>query len=246
MKFQRFKFLSILSLSVILISLLLSLGALNQSQASSPQFNLQSNTQSQNSITQYNTSPLYRHLSKTSNLNPKVLELALKAHKNAKSKGITRSNLITVIDYSLPSTKKRLWVFDLMQKKVVYHTHVAHGSGSGVNYARSFSNMPNSYQSSVGLFLTGTTYQGKHGRSLNLHGLEKGINSNAYKRRIVMHSANYVGEHMIKNQGRLGRSHGCPALSPKMTAPIINKIKNGVLLFSYYPEPYWLGNSSFL
>ncbi len=223
---------------------------MNQSQAFSSQSNLQSSAQNQpkiqHSITRHNTSPLYQNLSKTSNLNPKVLELALKAHKNAKSKGITRSNLITVIDYSLPSTKKRLWVFDLVQKKVVYHTHVAHGSGSGANYARSFSNKPNSHQSSVGLFLTGTTYHGKHGRSLNLHGLESGINSNAYNRRIVIHSANYVGDHMIKNQGRLGRSHGCPALSPKMAAPIINKIKNGVLLFSYYPEPYWLGHSSFL
>jgi len=246
MKLQPFKFLSILSLSVILVSLLFSLGAINQSQAYSVQSNLQSGAQGQPNITLHKSSSLHNSLSKISNLNPKVLELALRAHKNAKSKGITRSNLMTVIDYSLPSTQKRLWVFDLVQKKVVYHTHVAHGSGSGSNYARSFSNKPNSHQSSVGLFLTGTTYHGKHGRSLNLHGLESGINSNAYNRRIVIHSANYVGEHFIKSQGRLGRSHGCPAVSPKMAAPIINKIKNGVLLFSYYPEPYWLKNSGFL
>tara|TARA_R110002110_G_scaffold121431_1_gene297149 strand:+ start:6445 stop:7125 length:681 start_codon:yes stop_codon:yes gene_type:complete len=226
MKYQQAKFLSLLSVFLIIF---LSFFVIQQGQAAVSQENA-----------------LYQSLSAKSDLNPKVLNLALKAHKKAKTKGITRSNLITVIDYSLPSTQKRLWVFDLEKKKMVYHTHVAHGSGSGVNYAKTFSNHPNSYQSSVGLFLTGTTYQGKHGRSLNLHGLEKGINSNAYQRRIVIHSAKYVGEHFIKSQGRLGRSHGCPALSPKMAVPIINKIKGGVLLFSYYPEPYWLGHSSFL
>ena len=183
---------------------------------------------------------------KKADLNPKVLNLALKAHTNAKRKGITKSNLMTVIDYSLPSTQKRLWVIDIDKNKVVYHTHVAHGSGSGDKYSRSFSNHHNTHKSSIGLFVTGSTYQGKHGRSLNLHGLEQGINNNAYARRIVIHSAKYVGEHIVQRQGRLGRSHGCPALSPKVADPIINTIKNGVLLFSYYPEPTWLKNSRFL
>lgn len=193
---------------------------------------------------QYHT--VIHKLTRKSDLNPKVLELALKAHRKATLQGITRSSLMTVIDYSLPSTQKRLWVFDLDKCKVVYHTHVAHGSGSGEKYSRTFSNRPNSHQSSIGLFVTGSTYNGKHGRSLNLHGLEKGFNSNAFSRRIVIHPARYVGEHAIRSQGRLGRSHGCPALSPQVAGPVINKIKNGVLLFSYYPEPQWLQNSSFL
>lgn len=200
------------------------------------------------STTTHSTTQSSSHaqLCKTAGINPKVFTMALQAHQKAYRQGLTKSRLLTVIDYSKPSTEKRFWVVDLNKNKVIYHTHVAHGSGSGGNYAQSFSNRPGSYQSSVGAFVTGGTYQGKHGRSLNLIGLEKGINNNAYNRRIVIHSANYVSDQFIKQHGRLGRSWGCPALNYRVAQPIINTIKDGVLLFAYFPEPNWLKNSSFV
>lgn len=179
-------------------------------------------------------------------INPKVLELALKAHSKAHSLGLAKKQLITIIDYSLPSTKPRLWVFDPVEHKVIFHTHVAHGSGSGDNHARYFSDIPGSLQSSLGVFVTGKTYHGKHGLSLNLHGLEKGINGNAEKRRIVVHAADYVNPFVIEKKGRLGRSWGCPALDNKIAKPIIHTIKEGSLIFAYYPDDKWLKKSQFL
>lgn len=179
-------------------------------------------------------------------MNPKVLALAVKAHQKAKGMGVASKSLMTIIDYSLPSTKRRLWVVDMTKRKVIYHTHVAHGSGSGGNEAKQFSDKPGSYQSSLGVFVTGKTYQGKHGLSLTLHGLEKGINGNAERRRIVVHSANYVNSGIIKSMGRLGRSWGCPALSTEVARPIIQTIKDGSLLFAYYPDNKWLNHSRFL
>lgn len=179
-------------------------------------------------------------------MNPRVLELALKAHQKANAMGIAQKSMMTIIDYSLPSTKRRLWVVDMVKGKVMYHTHVAHGSGSGGNLAKSFSDKPGSLQTSLGLFVTGKTYQGKHGLSLTLHGLEKGINGNAERRRIVVHGANYVSESTAKNLGRLGRSWGCPALDTRLATPIIQTIKDGSLVFAYYPDDKWLKKSRFL
>lgn len=187
----------------------------------------------------------YTELCKSANINQKVFAMAFAAHQKAFTEGTTKSHLLTVIDYSKPSTEKRFWVIDLHQKKVIYHTYVSHGSGSGDVYAQSFSNQHGSYQSSIGAFVTGGTYQGRHGRSLNLIGLEPGINHNAYNRRIVIHAAQYVSEQFIKQHGRLGRSWGCPALNTKLAQPIINTIKDGVLLFAYFPEPYWLNHSKY-
>jgi len=178
-------------------------------------------------------------------INPQVLQLALKAQNKAQSMGLSQKTLMTIIDYSLPSTQPRLWVVDMARRKVIYHTHVAHGSGSGGNEAQRFSDIPGSYQSSLGVFLTGKTYQGKHGLSLILHGLEKGINGNAAQRRIVIHAADYVNENVIQQKGRLGRSWGCPALSNKIALPIIHAIKEGTLLFAYYPDDKWLKRSLF-
>ena len=179
-------------------------------------------------------------------LNPRVLELAVKAHKKANSMGIPKKPLLTIIDYSKPSSEKRLWVVNMNSGKVMYHTHVAHGSGSGNNKAERFSDNHGSHQTSIGVFVTGKTYQGKHGTSLTLHGLEKGINGNAARRAIVMHSAHYVSDSMIKSTGRLGRSWGCPALNPKDAKPIIGSIKEGSLVFAYYPDNKWLNKSQFL
>lgn len=183
---------------------------------------------------------------KIGSINPRVLELATKAQRKAQKLGIAQSPTLTIIDYSLPSTQRRLWVVDMAKKKIIYHTHVAHGSGSGGNQAKVFSDKPGSYQSSLGLFVTGSTYQGKHGLSLKLHGLEKGINGNAERRAIVVHGAHYVSEGIAKQMGRLGRSWGCPALNTKLSTPIIQTIKNGSLVFAYYPDEKWLRNSKFL
>lgn len=179
-------------------------------------------------------------------INPKVFNMAVAAQRKAKAMGLAHKSLVTIIDYSLPSTQKRLWVVDMNKQKVIYHTHVAHGSNSGGNMAQSFSDRPGSLQTSLGVFVTGKTYQGKHGTSLTLHGLEKGINGNAASRRIVMHGANYVNEGIIKSQGRLGRSWGCPALSPKMAQPVIQTIKEGSLILAYYPDKNWLNRSKFV
>uniref|UniRef100_A0A0Q9YJ92 L,D-transpeptidase catalytic domain n=1 Tax=Candidatus Berkiella aquae TaxID=295108 RepID=A0A0Q9YJ92_9GAMM len=192
---------------------------------------------------------LQNPVSKTSSfqgINPKVLNLALKAHRKAHTMGIPRKQFLTVIDYSLPSTSRRLWVLDMTRNKVVYNAHVAHGSATGDNHAKHFSDAHGSHKSSLGLFLTGSTYQGKHGTSLTLHGLEKGFNGNAASRAIVMHPAGYVNEGMIKSMGRIGRSWGCPALSYSVAGPIIQTIKEGSLIFAYYPDNKWLNNSRFL
>ena len=176
-----------------------------------------------------------------SGINPKVLNLALKAQQKAKAMGIPRKQFLTVIDYSLPSTSRRLWVLDMSRGKVIHHVHVAHGSGTGDNHAKHFSDAHGSHKSSLGLFLTGSTYQGKHGTSLTLHGLEKGFNGNAASRAIVMHPAGYVKD----VGGRLGRSWGCPAIS-YANASIIQTIKEGSLVFAYYPDNKWLSASRFL
>ena len=128
----------------------------------------------------------------------------------------------------------------------MYHTLVAHGKNSGAKFAKSFSNKFESKQSSLGLFVTGNTYQGGKGYALNLYGLEKGINDHAYKRRIVIHGADYVSENFIKKVGRLGRSWGCPSLDKKISTPLINEIKDGSFVFAYYPDKPWLSSSEFL
>jgi hypothetical protein len=180
-------------------------------------------------------------------LNPTVYRLAIKAYDYAtRHHDISHANIITIIDYSLPSNKKRLWVINLTNHTTLFHTLVAHGIKSGNNFAQNFSNKPGSLESSIGVFETGCPYYGKHGYSLRLYGLEKGINSNAYKRSIVMHKAWYVSKAMIHRVGRLGRSWGCPAVSEKVSKSIIQTIKNGSLLFVYYPDKHWLKTSEFL
>lgn len=173
-------------------------------------------------------------------LNPQILALAIKAHQKADRLGLVRKPLITIIDYSLPSNQPRLWVVDAKKRKVLHYTYVAHGKGSGTHYAKIFSNTPGSLQSSLGVFITGKTYRGKHGLSLVLHGAEKGINHNAQRRAIVMHPAHYV------KKGYAGRSWGCPALSKEVARPIIQAIQEGSLLFAYYPDKHWLKQSLFL
>jgi hypothetical protein len=168
--------------------------------------------------------------------------MALDAMSSARARGISgRDDLLTVIDYSLPSTQPRLWVLDLAHGKVLYHELVAHGSGSGDNYATRFSNENNSHQTSLGLFVTGGTYEGGNGYSLRLRGLDKGFNDRAEERHIVMHGAWYVSSEHARAQGRLGRSWGCPAVSQQVAQPLIDAIKGGTFVFSYASaDPAWL------
>lgn len=167
-------------------------------------------------------------------MSPRALAMALDAVACARSRGIAgRGDLLTLIDYSLPSTAPRLWVLDLARGKVLFHELVAHGAGSGDNYATRFSNAPDSRQTSLGLFLTGGTYEGGNGYSLNLNGLNPGVNDRAEERRIVMHGAWYVSADHVQHFGRLGRSWGCPALPVTSAHAVIDVIKDGTFLFSY-------------
>ncbi|HEY2294433.1 MAG TPA: murein L,D-transpeptidase catalytic domain family protein [Thermoanaerobaculia bacterium] len=167
-------------------------------------------------------------------LSPKVLAKALDAVSTARSRGISgKSDRLTVIDYSLPSTQPRLWVLDLAQGKVLFHELVAHGAGSGDKYATRFSNVNDSRATSLGLFLTAGTYEGGNGYSLTLKGLDPGINDQAETRHIVMHGAWYVSEDHARQFGMIGRSWGCPALSQTVAPAVIDAIKGGSFLYAY-------------
>lgn len=180
-------------------------------------------------------------------LKPNVVKLAIKAFNKAKKTGVNiKKPIITVIDYTLASTKKRLWVIDLSSKKILYISMVAHGKNSGENYTTSFSNRVNSLQTSIGLFLTKGTYFGHDGYTMRLEGLEKGFNDNAKDRLIVFHGAPYVNEKFASSFGRIGRSWGCPAVEKPLAKPIIDTIKNGSLLFSFYTHKQWLSESKFI
>lgn len=152
------------------------------------------------------------------------------------SKGVIKKNILTLIDFSLSSNAKRLWIIDLNTKTILYNSLVAHGRNTGNEFADSFSNKAESFKSSLGFYATGEVYQGKHGLSLRLDGLERGLNDNARSRAVVMHGADYVAESFIKNHSRLGRSLGCPAIPMNMTQEIINTIKEKSCLFIYHPS----------
>jgi len=180
-------------------------------------------------------------------IDQRVFELALGAANCAVQMGkIADPSTLTVIDYSQPSTKKRLWVVDLHTHELLFEELVAHGQGSGSNMATLFSNDAETHQSSIGLFETKNTYIGKNGYSLRLEGLENGFNDHAMERAIVMHGAPYVSEATALTLGRLGRSWGCPALRETVAHELIDRVKETGLVFAYYPDPRWLGTSQFL
>ncbi|NHZ73276.1 MAG: hypothetical protein GWP16_02255, partial [Nitrospirae bacterium] len=156
------------------------------------------------------------------------------------------TSILTVIDYSLPSTEPRLWVLDLDSKQLLFRELVSHGVNTGENFATRFSNREGSRQSSLGLFRTAGTYYGRNGFSLRLEGLEQGINHKALERTIVMHGAWYVSEAFAQEHGRLGRSWGCPALEKDVAPEVIQTIKNGSLLFIYHPGQQWRAQSELL
>jgi hypothetical protein len=176
-----------------------------------------------------------------------VLKLALNAEQCAAAQGLVkRSDLLTVIDYSLPSSTPRLFVFNIAQHKLLFRELVAHGKNSGDNIANFFSNSPSSLATSIGLFVTADTYFGHNGYSLRLKGLDEGFNDMAMDRAIVMHGASYVSQEAVKVLGRLGRSWGCPAVSSTVSQKIIDTIRGGSAIFSYYPDKQWLSKSAFL
>lgn len=186
------------------------------------------------------------HLSKKApSLNKKVLKLALSAYNKAAESGAVKKQILTVIDYSLPSSKQRMWIFDVARERLLYNTYVAHGKNSGLDVPRHFSNQPSSKETSLGTYITKETYMGSKGYSLNLQGLEKGFNDNAYSRRVVVHGAWYVEPDFIKKAGRAGRSWGCPSIAATLVKPVINTIKNGSVLFAYYPDRNYLSHSGY-
>ena len=153
---------------------------------------------------------------------------------------------LTVIDYSLPSARPRLWVFDLPSGRLLFKELVAHGRNSGVAVATRFSDQAGSHQSSLGLFRAADTYAGQNGYSLRLDGLEPGFNGRARERAIVMHGAKYVDANIASTTGRVGRSWGCPALREAVARKLIDTVRDGGVIFSYYPDPAWLASSRFL
>lgn len=177
---------------------------------------------------------------------PEVLRLAVEAWQCAAVRGdAAEARRLAVIDYSRPSTEPRLWVFDVARESLLYTEVVAHGRNTGGNLATRFSNDDGSYQSSLGLFRTAETYTGENGYSLRMDGLEPGFNDRARDRAIVMHGAWYVDPQAAARQGRLGRSLGCPALRSQVARELIDAIKQGQLLFAYYPDEAWLGTSRY-
>lgn len=179
-----------------------------------------------------------------SGLAPAVFRKALVGYYNFQRTRLISDarKVITIIDFSKKSTEKRLWIVDLANNKLLYNTFVAHGNGSGENIATSFSNKANSHQSSLGFYITSETYSGKHGLSLKLEGMDKGFNTNARDRAVVIHGADYVSQSFINRYGRLGRSQGCPALPVELTKPIIETIKGQTCLFINGPADNYTSN----
>jgi hypothetical protein len=175
-----------------------------------------------------------------------VMELARQAFRCARARDEIERPVLTVIDYSMPSSVPRMWVIDMVSERVLFHELVAHGRNSGEGLATDFSNVPGSKQSSLGLFRAEETYQGRHGYSLRMAGLEPGINDNARDRAIVIHGADYVSPSFISQHGRLGRSWGCPALPREASRRVIDAIKDGGAVFAYYPDKQWLRVSEYL
>ncbi|MDI1302023.1 MAG: murein L,D-transpeptidase catalytic domain family protein [bacterium] len=178
--------------------------------------------------------------------NPEVLHLAQEAMACALADGMPASERLAIIDYSRPSVSPRLWVFDLGKRSLLFRELVAHGRNSGDNMATRFSNEEGSLATSLGLFRTQETYQGDNGYSLRMDGLEPGFNDHARARAIVMHGAPYVNEETAGKLGRLGRSWGCPAVRAGIAKRLIDTLKGGQFVFSYYPDQKWLTSSRFL
>lgn len=183
----------------------------------------------------------------TLGLSKQAYDYALKGFNYLLSQGkLANNSIISIVDFSETSNKKRLFILDLKNYKILFNTYVAHGQNSGKEYADNFSNAPESLESSPGFYVTQQTYTGQKGYCLRLEGEEAGINNNAYSRGIVMHAAHYVNASLAQSRGFIGRSWGCPAVPPELHQAIINKIKNGTCLFLYTPNKNYISNSNIL
>jgi hypothetical protein len=191
---------------------------------------------------------LYKRLfTKSNHPSRQVFDYAMKGHAYfAGMDMLGKKDILAFIDYSLSANIKRLWVIDLKQVAVLYHELVSHGRNTGEEYARKFSNSESSYQTSLGFFITGEIYNGKHELSIRMNGMERQFNSNALDRGIVMHGADYVSEQFIRDHQRLGRSLGCPAVSQDVIGKLSSIISDGVCLFAYYPSKNYLKRSKIL
>lgn len=180
-------------------------------------------------------------------LSKEAFDYAMKGHEYLAANGqLQNEDILSIVDFSLPSNQKRLFIVDLKNSKLLFHTYVSHGRGSGGVMATNFSNQQDSHMSSLGFYVTGDTYNGKHGLSMRLLGQDKGFNDNANARDVVMHSASYVSEEVAKRQGCIGRSHGCPAVPEELNKPIIELIKGGSCLFIYSPDKQYAANSAII
>ncbi|MBC7935130.1 MAG: murein L,D-transpeptidase catalytic domain family protein [Rhizobacter sp.] len=180
-------------------------------------------------------------------LSAEAFNYAITGYEKLKQSGkIFNDKVISIVDFTKPSYKKRLFVIDLNNYKLLFNTYVAHGQNTGAAYAKAFSNKAESHQSSLGFYITSGTYNGGNGYSMYLNGVENGFNNQAYDRSIVMHGAPYVSEGMIRSKGYIGRSHGCPAVPEKLNKPIIEKIKNGSCFFIYSDNRSYLSKSRLL
>jgi len=183
----------------------------------------------------------------SSGLSREAFDYATKGWQKLVDQGmVVNSSVLAIADFSQPSSNKRLYILDLKNYKLLFHTLVAHGRNSGKDMAVAFSNKMSSNMSSPGFYVTGDTYSGKHGYSLKLNGVEKGINDNAYNRAIVVHGADYVNETLAAKQGYIGRSLGCPAISTREAQPIINTIRNNSCFFIYEPGSDYTQHSALL
>ncbi len=190
---------------------------------------------------------LYREMELEGSFDTEVFRLAVVGYANLRDSGqLKKPTPLSIIDYTRPSTEKRMVIVDIIGRRLLYNSLIAHGKNTGENYAVHFSNDHETRMSSLGFFATGVTYYGKRDYSLRLHGLEKDFNGNALDRGIVMHGAWYATQDFVDKYGRLGRSWGCPALPPDITVEIIDLVKDGSCLFIYYNDPAYLENSDYL
>lgn len=183
----------------------------------------------------------------TSGLSEQAFEFAWKGYQKLRAKGmLAKEGILSICDFSQSSRNKRLYVIDLVSMRVLINTYVAHGRNTGGEFAKSFSNNPNSHKSSLGFYVTRSTYSGAHGLSLKIDGVERGFNDKALKRNIVVHGSEYVGSSFIDRNPFSGRSYGCPAVPDNESAEVINSIKDGSCLFIYYPNKTYISKSQLL
>jgi hypothetical protein len=174
-----------------------------------------------------------------------AMTYAYKGYQELLDRGAIQEEVLTVIDFSQPSSKKRMYIIDVKNGKVLFNTYVAHGKNTGLEKAERFSNRIESLQSSLGFYVTKSTYSGKHGLSLRLDGQEAGWNDNAEARAVVVHGAEYIGSNRA-NSSYMGRSFGCPAVPQSQAKKVINLIKDGTCMFIYHPTEQYLKSSKLL